>query len=553
VHASPPHTQKKNKSPMRASSSSAAASLSSRGGESNVGRMRRKRTTPRGKKDVNIKATATRLEASDFELLQKLGKISISTSQASSSSSSSPSSSFSISRTEDGEIKAMSTASSSSSESSSSAMVLYAARWASGEPLFRYPGDPLVSLTGPQVLIKEYFPSVKVLAETEVNAYERLLSDDRPDIVVDEYGRGQGQMSQKMLPVVRCVAYFAAGASESEVRDEDGGNTSFYVAQEWVGLKRLSEYASAKQNDDGEGRTKFWPPVERVQTHPTVLRFRYIRSAIRQTARAVAFCHSNGVAHNGIDAGTIFCDSFDDRDAFEERGEFGTRFRLANFGAAILDPSDEDMARDVRALAKVWAEVIFSALAREGPSASTKADALTRQFETLFNYDFDGQIWEYLEAEPNYDVARYFLKEKFGDCDECVWEVLRDAWLCDSNDENYAVTAAALARRLERISNEADRVARGSIERETATIKVKLPGFVSERLESVAQKLDDAIVQDPTLPDVPKPDWFTGKGEYSKGIWSDRIGKDYKEQIKNMTPDFLKKFLEEEDEEKEEK
>ena len=124
------------------------------------------------------------------------------------------------------------------------------------------------------------------------------------------------------------------------------------------------------------------------------------------------------MAHNGIEAGTIFCDSFDDRDAFEERGEFGTRFRLANFGAAILDPSDEDMARDVRALGKVWAEVIFSALAREGPSLSTKADALTRQFETLFNYDFDGQIWEYLEAEPNYDEARYFLKEKFGDCDE---------------------------------------------------------------------------------------------------------------------------------------
>ena len=77
------------------------------------------------------------------------------------------------------------TASSSSSESSSSAMVLYAARWSSGEPLFRYPGDPLVSLTGPQVLIKEYFPSVKVLAETEVNAYERLLSDDRPHIILD--------------------------------------------------------------------------------------------------------------------------------------------------------------------------------------------------------------------------------------------------------------------------------------------------------------------------------------------------------------------------------
>jgi hypothetical protein len=80
---------------------------------------------------------------------------------------------------------------------------------------------------------------------------------------------------------------------------------------------------------------------------------------------------------------------------------------------------------------------------------------------------------------------------------------------------------------------------------------VKLPGFVSERLESVAQKLDDTIVQDPTLPDVPRPDWFTGQGEYSKGIWSDRIGKDYKEQIKNIAPDFLKKFLDDDEDEKE--
>jgi hypothetical protein len=65
----------------------------------------------------------------------------------------------------------------------------------------------------------------------------------------------------------------------------------------------------------------------------------------------------------------------------------------------------------------------------------------------------------------------------------------------------------------------------------------------------VAKKLDDTIVQDPTLPDIPKPDWFTGQGEYSEGIWSDRIGKDYKEQIRNITPDFLRKSPKDEEEE----
>ena len=68
----------------------------------------------------------------------------------------------------------------------------------------------------------------------------------------------------------------------------------------------------------------------------------------------------------------------------------------------------------------------------------------------------------------------------------------------------------------------------------------------------MAQKLDDTIVQDPTLPDIPKPDWFTGQGEYSEGIWSDRIGKDYKEQIRNITPDFLRKSPKDEDEKQEE-
>ena len=481
---------------------------------------------------VKVTALAIKLEdASDFILLGKIGKINLSERDSEERNK------FRINKDR------ISMNGTSEEQRQRSCMNVYAGRYATGEPFFRYPFDDLIDERGPQVMIKEYVAGATLYAEKEVLAYDRLLVDDRPEIVVDEYGRGQGQARQMVLPVVRLLAYFAAEASESGNND----GVSFYVAQEWVGLKRLSEYASAKQKDDGEKGTKFWPPVERVQTHPIILRFRYVRSAIRQTARAVAFCHANGVAHNGIDSGTFFCDSFDDRKAFEERGELGVRFRLANFGAAILDPTDEEMARDVRSLGKVWAEVIFSALAREGPSASTKADALTRQFETLFNLNFDGQIWEYLEADQNFDVARYFLREKFADCDDCVWDVLRDAWLCDPVDENYAVTAASLARRLEKIASEADRVARGEIERETQTIKVELPGFITKRLGKVAKTLDRTIVQDPSLPEVPKPDWYTGKGDYAKGVWSDRIGKDYREQIKNITPSFLKKFLDDDD------
>ena len=55
-------------------------------------------------------------------------------------------------------------------------------------------------------------------------------------------------------------------------------------------------------------------------------------------------------------------------------------------------------------------------------------------------------------------------------------------------------------------------------------------------------------MQDPTLPDIPKPDWFTGQGEYSRNL-ERRIGKDYKEQIRNITPDFLRKSPKDEEEE----
>ena len=451
------------------------------------------------------RATAKRLEASDFELLQKLGTVSL-------------------------------------SSNASKTMSLYAARWASGEPLYRYPGDDPVDIMGPQCLIKEI--SDAKMAETEVKAYERLLEYDVPEIVVDEYGRGEGQKKQVLLPIVRMLAYFAAESMEEG--DSASAGTSYYVVQEWTGMKRLAEYPQAKQKRE-QSDVKFWPPVERVQTHPTVLRFRFVRSALRQTARAVSFCHASGVAHNGIDAGTFFCDTHDDRDAFEERGEYGTRFRLANFGATSYPATEEAMSEDVRALGRTWAELVFSALARDGPSSSTSAEALSRQFEQVFDLDFDGRIWDYLAAEsPNYDIARYFLKEKFGTCEECVWDVLKDAWLCD---RSYSVTAASLARRLEKISSEADRVARGEIERETQSIKLVLPEFISSKLEKAAERLDEVIVQDPKLPEIPKPEWFEGKGEYAEGTWEDRIGPNYgiKEKLKNIP--FIGNFLNDNDDE----
>ena len=70
-------------------------------------------------------------------------------------------------------------------------MVLYAARWSSGEPL-------LISIPNfdPQVLIK-YFPSVKVLAETEVTRMNVCCLMIGQILLWMNMGEGKGRCRRK--------------------------------------------------------------------------------------------------------------------------------------------------------------------------------------------------------------------------------------------------------------------------------------------------------------------------------------------------------------------
>ena len=119
--------------------------------------------------------------------------------------------------------------------------------------------------------------------------------------------------------------------------------------------------------------------------------------------------------------------------------------RLANFGFAVTGDSpsnaDEDAAaedlasaaqRDCRALGGALAELIFSALSREGPTPRTGADALRRTFVDVFARDW-AAVAAFCGEEPAWAPACGLLAASGG----AGWALL--AALFD--DDTYSADA----------------------------------------------------------------------------------------------------------------
>lgn len=273
------------------------------------------------------------------------------------------------------------------------------------------------------VMLKEYVgEEAAAFAETEVRAYERLLSDDDVEIVVDEYGRGPGMLPKRALPIARLVGYFSSGSVDGEGR-------SLWTVQEWHGVRRLGEYPQQKQETGSE--TKFWPPVQRVQDQPKKARARYVRKAIEQCIKGVWYAHQRGVAHGAIDASTFLCNTFSDKKADE------LEVRLINFGSSTLC-TPESVVVDLRALAGTLTELVFSAFSLRGSSEATSADAMRRLFVDIHELDFK-RIRAYCEEESDWVEVCEFLGDNGGE----YWELFRELWQAEELMDGYGVTTSA--------------------------------------------------------------------------------------------------------------
>ena len=249
------------------------------------GRARGRRTNP----TTTTRSALERAEADDFEITTRLGSVTLRTERPSASA-------FAWRASADGGAPESVAASSVEEEVDDGAarVNVYAGRYV------HTPSVPPISRNADRgaVMLKEYAGErAAAFAETEVRAYERLLADDDVEIEVDEYGRGPGMLPQKALPIARLVGYFASASIDGD------GTRSLWTAQEWHGVRRLSEYARAKQ--EGKSETKFWPPVQRVQDQPKKARARYVRRAFEQCLKGVWYAHQRGVAHGALDLSLI--------------------------------------------------------------------------------------------------------------------------------------------------------------------------------------------------------------------------------------------------------
>jgi len=366
-----------------------------------------------------------RADADEFEITARLGSVTLRTARPSASGA------FAWRASEDGgvpESVAASSVEEETDEDGAARVNVYAGRYVHA------PSVPPMSRNADRgaVMLKEYAGErAAAFAETEVRAYERLLLDDDVEIEVDEYGRGPGMLPKKALPIARLVGYFASTSI-----DGDGGR-SLWTAQEWHGVRRLSEYARAKQ--EGKSETKFWPPVQRVQDQPKKARARYVRRAFEQCLKGVWYAHQRGVAHGALDGSTFLCSTFLDTKADD------LEVKLINFGCSTLC-TPESVVVDLKAMALVLTELVFASLAAYGPSDATSAEALRRVFVDIHELDFK-RIRAYCEEEPDWTDACEFLSDNGGE----YWELLRELWQAEELMDGYGVTtnAGALADRAE--------------------------------------------------------------------------------------------------------
>jgi len=336
--------------------------------------------------------------ASEFELLQELGQISIQQIDAAPDDALFPTAAV--------------------ERSSRTAVIAYTASYFSGMPF----QDPVVCL------LKEYLPGAKAVACNELVITKHLCG--MPGLT-DKWNAASAPLSQSP-PVVELLGYFLAGPSERaaladpSVQSMDVADT-IWVVQKWEGMAPLALYPQQQQTS-GLGLGRLFGGASAALKQ----RYRMLRSIARGTLRAVAYCHERNVVHGSIGSGSFLLSTFDDSDSIRlvvKLDNFGFA-RLISMPPSSLFPEpvpaeDTPLAlgrrTDQRQLAVVLLECILSALAATGPSENTSAEAVLRVLGDVMSWDVD-QFREFCAGDPDWEQAVELLSADEG----AGWQLIKD-------------------------------------------------------------------------------------------------------------------------------
>ena len=325
--------------------------------------------------------------ASDFELLQELGQISVQQQES-----------------------ADDTYSLLTTKSTVAAVIAYTASYHSGMPF----QDPVVTL------LKEYLPGAQAVAINELSILSHLTG--MPDRNSKWQVAAAVNSDGRDPPIVRLLGYFSAAMSDSAVKlaSTTDREEALFIVQKWEGLAPLTLWPSAQQTS-GIGLGRLFGAVDTSLDD----RVRMIRSIVKGCLRALSYCHSYGVLHGALGSGSILLSSFDDKSAarltvkFDNFG-FARRLSVPAAGEILDDtPIALGCRGDLRQLSVVFLEAILGALAENGPSPATSADSIQRLLAEIYDWDMEG-VRYYCEGDEEWGRALKLLDDDEG----AGWDLL---------------------------------------------------------------------------------------------------------------------------------
>ncbi|KAL3141611.1 hypothetical protein ABBQ32_004852 [Trebouxia sp. C0010 RCD-2024] len=285
-------------------------------------------------------------------------------------------------------------------------------------------------------LLKEFLPGARSLGCNEMQLLNHLYT-----MPTHKWKAAYAALSADP-PIVPLLGYFMAGQSETGAKVSNSKSPpegTLWLVYKWEALMPLSQYPHAQQSAGGR---LFGTNQEAALRS----RCRMLRSIMRGTLQALAFCHSRNVSHGSMGSGSVLLSTFDDRranDLIVKLDNFG--FGRAHYacsldlkgdndrceqGAALFPgpkPLDADhplmlaQKEDLQALGGVFLELIFSSLGSAGPSDSTSGPALQRLLVDVFKGNID-EFRRYCNQEPDWTDAMLLLDQ----WDGAGWNLIRD-------------------------------------------------------------------------------------------------------------------------------
>jgi len=336
-----------------------------------------------------------------------------------------------------------------------------------------------------RVLLKEYFPVAREIAEQELRVYTDLVTA-WDDVAPDE--------DFADAPVATLRGWFQTTMEcERRAFREDWTNRfprvepptagNLWLLFRWQGNKAMSEFANSMSS-----ATSFWDQLSEPMFGPRKsnlkTQFYFLRNLIKECLAALTFLHERGVIHRSIGASSITLNTFDvtQGDNLQVKlRDFGFASRAALLDDGTLRKAQEAGARspgemlafvaaeDLYAMGYALAETVFTSLAAKEaaqtepkgtkmtpimkqwiqqaqgggdeapgpvqslgpvgspqasarPAARTDQDALKKLMEDVFDSDIKGAFRDYCEAEERWaDVVAFLDLE-----DRAGWQLLDD-------------------------------------------------------------------------------------------------------------------------------